>query len=263
MQTKLMAARIGKGVMAINLALCVRVLRRGFRNLPARLSVAFNAIDPLDTAPNRFLKRIPEIELRRLVRSFSPLFVDSRYVCVEGSLPWVDLVTLLTIACDRRPKAVLEIGTFYGHTARLLALNLPDSVVHTIDLPLAFDRKADDVVLPKDDFHLIKGRQVGAAFQGDHSIANIVQHYGDTAIWDFSQVQDASVFFIDGSHTYEYARNDTEKCLAAANGRPCTLLWHDCDGGHRGVIRYLAELACSGYPVRRIAGTNLAVLDQK
>ncbi len=261
MEREKLITRLGKGLMVANLATVVRVLRRGFRNLPARLGTAFNAIDPLDSSPDRFLRRIPQTELQKVVARLSPIVVDERYACIDGSLPWVDLLTLITIARDRRPSVMLEIGTFFGHTARLLALNLPDCVIHTIDLPLTFDQKTDDGELPKDDFHLIKGREVGKAFRGAGSLSNIVQHSGDTATWDFGNAPGATVFFVDGSHTYEYARNDTEKCLAAGKGRPGTIMWHDCDGGHRGVIRYLAELATKGYPVRRIAGTTLAVMD--
>ena len=86
------------------------------------------------------------------------------------------------------------------------------------------------------------------------------QHFGDTASWDFSQA-DATVFFIDGSHTYAYVRNDTEKALAASRGRPATLIWHDCDDTHPEVVGWLLEMIQAGHPVRRIDQSHLAILE--
>ena len=84
----------------------------------------------------------------------------------------------------------------------------------------------------------------------------MTQHFGDTATYDFPV---AEFYFIDGAHTYEYARNDTEKALRSTGAK--TLMWHDSDAGHHGVTRWLAEMIRSGYPVRQIQDTNLAILD--
>jgi hypothetical protein len=261
MKAMKLVTRIGKGIMVANMATLVRVLRRGFSSLEPRLFTAYNAIDPFDSAGDRFLKMIPETTLDRVVRQFSPMVMDSNYACIDGSLPWVDLTALLAIALDRAPRIMLEIGTFFGHTTRLLALNLPKCTIHTVDLPEMFNRRKDPGHLPKDDFHLIERRRVGAAFRADPAMPNIVQHFADTATWDFAAVKEASLFLIDGSHTYDYAKNDTEKCLAQCKGRRVTFLWHDCDAGHRGVIRYLAEMVQKGFPIKHLTSTNLAILD--
>ena len=68
--------------------------------------------------------------------------------------------------------------------------------------------------------------------------------------------------FIDGSHTYEYVKNDTEKCLRIA-GDGATLVWHDCDRTHPGVVRYLCELKDAGHDVVRIRRTPIAVLNYR
>jgi hypothetical protein len=165
------------------------------------------------------------------------------------------------VLVDRAPRCMLEIGTFCGYTTRLLAMNMPTATIHTIDLPEDYDAGSDDVSIPKDDFHLIESRKVGSEYRSDPSITNVVQYFGDSATWDFRKAEDATFYFIDGSHTYEYARGDTEKALAASRGRAATLLWHDCDRGHPGVLSWLNEMLSLGHPVRRIAGTNLAIMD--
>ena len=89
----------------------------------------------------------------------------------------------------------------------------------------------------------------------------MVQHFGDSADWDFGNAEGATFYLIDGAHTYEYVRSDTQKALAAARGREATLLWHDCDQWHPGIARWIGEMATAGHPVKRIAGTHLAVMD--
>jgi hypothetical protein len=199
------------------------------------------------------LNRIKSVTIKEILSSGQIVRVDGSYSYVDGSLPWSDATALLSIAMDRAPKTIVEIGTLHGHTTRLLALNFPTSQIHTIDLPA--DPNLASGTLPKDDFHLIKGRRLGEEFRSDPSINNVTQHLGDTAILPFP---DAELFFIDGSHTYEYVKNDTEKAMVT--GRAKTLIWHDCDSTHPGVTRWLRELAERGLPVRRIVGTSLAVL---
>jgi len=267
MQAKAFLSKMGRGLLAANLAAAVRVLLHGPSTVRHRLNVAYHAIDPFDEAagPCREGKRrvhiAPDIGLDCVIQKFDAMDLGDAYRFVDGALPWFDLVAILAIARDRMPRAVLEIGTYFGYSTRALALHLPQSTVHTVDLPLSFEHQNDDSPIPKDDFHLIRDRRVGEGFRSDPSIRNIVQHFADTATWDFQAAKDATFFFIDGSHTYEYARNDTEKCLALCKDRRATILWHDYNDGHAGVVRYLSELIEVGFPVKHISYTNLAILD--
>ncbi len=206
-------------------------------------------------APPSLIDRIPVLGLHELIQGRPIIRVNGSYNQFDGSLPWCDIVPLLSILVTRSPRSVLEVGTFNGHTTRLIALNLPEATIHTIDLPEVFEGGFE-----KDDYHLISTRKVGIEYLSDPSITNVKQHFGDTASWDFSQAS-ASFFFIDGSHTYAYVRNDTERALASAAGRRATLIWHDCDGGHPDVTRWLAEMIQAGQPVKRIAESNLAILE--
>ena len=71
------------------------------------------------------------------------------------------------------------------------------------------------------------------------------------------EAEHATFFFIDGSHTYDYAKHDSEECyrLCAGHG---VFLWHDCDPMHPGVERLIAEWRSLGRDVRRVAATTLA-----
>ena len=176
----------------------------------------------------------------------------------DGMTPYHDSLALLSILVAENPSEVLEIGTYMGHTARAMAENLETATIHTIDLPADFSgEQAIGEVLPKNDFHLIARRDVGREFKGQPCEIRIVQHLGDTAVMDFSRVGRPTFFFIDGSHTYEYCKNDSEKCLSLCP-KGGTFLWHDCYEGQPGVIKLLSEWRAYGRNISRVQGTGLA-----
>ena len=255
--------------MGLNLALIIRALRFGPRDAWHRGSSAYRRINPLqprdqqadsETIRASYLT-LPKVPLEAVISSRPSIVIEGCYRYIGGGMPLEDMMPLLTILRDRNPGAVLEIGTFNGFTTRFMALNLPASTIHTLDLPEDFDLEAHDGPLPKDDFHLIEKRRVGESYRSDPLVRNVVQHHGDSANWDFSNAPGAEFFLIDGSHTYEYARSDTEKSIAAARGRRSTFVWHDCDLNHPGVVRWLAEMVKGRYPVSQLFGTNLALMD--
>ena len=209
----------------------------------------------LPRAESGDLKHVPTTNLRDLLSARPIIRVDGTYSpsTVSGSLDWNDLAALLSIAIERSPRRLVEIGTLHGNTTRHLALNLPDSCIYTIDLPEDSDPMSTG--MKKDDLHLIRGRRLGEEYRSDPSVRNVTQLLGDTATMDFPE---AELFYIDGSHTYEYVKNDTEKAIR--QGAANTIIWHDCDSTHPGVTRWLREMVDQGFPVRRVAGTILAVL---
>jgi hypothetical protein len=46
-------------------------------------------------------------------------------------------------------QAMAEICTFMGHTTKLLAINLPEAIIHSVDLPLDFAPDHDNVTEKK------------------------------------------------------------------------------------------------------------------
>jgi hypothetical protein len=201
---------------------------------------------------------IPEISLGEILGVRKPVIKLAVARYEDGMLPSDQAMALLAILVAEHPSTVLEIGTFMGHTTRQMAENLPSAIINTVDLPESFG--ADDNVpgeMPKDDFHLIKARRVGQEFRDTPEAARIRQHFGDTATWDFTTAGKPTFFFIDGSHTYEYCKSDSQKAYAACGGKG-VFLWHDCDVVHPGVERFVSEWRVLGRDIRRIAGTPLA-----
>jgi hypothetical protein len=201
---------------------------------------------------------VPEISLSEILGNRQPQIRLSVMRYEDGMLPTDQVMALLSILVAEAPSEVMEIGTFMGHTTRQFAENLEGGTIHTVDLPESFSQEGDsERHIPKDDFHLIARRSVGREYKNRPCASRIRQHFGDTANWDFHQAGRPTFFFIDGSHTYEYCKNDSEKCLELCQGRG-VFLWHDCDDLHPGVLRFVSEWRRQGRDIRRITGTPIA-----
>jgi len=141
------------------------------------------------------------------------------------------------------PGNILEIGTHLGATARALALAFPGRMIHTVDDPRA-------VVQPEQQHEVLPERDIGRLIRG---LPNVRQHRPP---FDYRGT-DIGLAFIDGDHSYEAVKRDTEAALKHAR----TIVWHDVfEWQHPwvGVFKYLSQ---SGLPVTRVEGTWLAYLD--
>jgi hypothetical protein len=244
-----------RALLGVNLASLLALLRSGPRRFVRACSWSWLAVR---NTPSDDLARIPEIKVGEVLGMRRPVIQMHVTQYEDGMLPSHELLAILAILVAESPKEVLEIGTFMGHTTRQMAENLPSGVVHTVDLPEDFAHGSDpDRRLPKDDFHLIQRRTVGREFKGRPCASRIRQHFADSANWDFSEAGQPTFFFIDGSHTYEYCKSDSEKCFGLCGGRG-VFLWHDCDDGHPGVTRFVNEWRAIGRDIARIAGTTIA-----
>lgn len=177
---------------------------------------------------------------------------------IDGALPAHQAIILYSLLVAEQPKVVLEIGTYNGHTTRAMATNLPEAIIHTVDLPPDFAQENDPVKdLQKDDFHLIAKRKVGRDFLDTPQASRIRQHFSDSAVFDFKQAEGATFFFIDGSHTYEYCKSDSEKAFELCGGKGI-FVWHDCNDDHPGVVKFIREWRQKGRDIVRINGTCVA-----
>ena len=250
-----------QALQGLNLAALSRGFQEGPRVLGRASWAAFiaarSAANDEQATVRRQLNQIPTVPLTDLLGERQSKIKLRVMKYEDGMLPYRDALALLSILVAEQPREVLEIGTYMGHTARAMAENLETSLIHTIDLPPEFRAENASDLRPKDDFHLIARRIVGREFKGEPCEKRIVQHLGDSALMDFSQIGQPTFFFIDGSHTYEYCKNDSEKCLAICP-RGGTFFWHDCDENHPGVVRFMLEWRALSRNIVQIEGTNLA-----
>lgn len=248
--------------MGLNLASVIRGWRFGFSAFKDACYASLCVVYPMQNKEKAkqadILKAIPQISLDEILGEKKPEIKLTVQRHEDGMLSVHDAYALLSLLVSENPKVGLEIGTYMGHTTRRMAENLKDSVIHTIDLPLDFSAAQTSSGLPpKDDFHLINRRIVGREFKGQDCEKRIVQHFGDTATMDFQEIGRPTFFFIDGAHTYDYCKQDSEKCLALCPSGG-VFLWHDCDEWHPDVVRFISEWRKAGKNIVRIEGTYLA-----
>ncbi|HUF12205.1 MAG TPA: class I SAM-dependent methyltransferase [Longimicrobiales bacterium] len=176
----------------------------------------------------------------------------------DESPPFViDLLSLILLCRALRPETILEIGTFVGYTALHMALNTPaDTRVFTLDLP---PQNRDTSLRTTGTDQKLIGKDIGrAVFEGRPAGAKVTRLYGDSASFDFSPWHGAvDLFFVDGAHSYDYVRSDTEKALMCM--RPGgVVVWHDYGRIEQdGVTRWLHEFA-RGRDVRAVPNGSIA-----
>lgn len=190
------------------------------------------------------------------VLSYTPLDRGAASLTFDESVHLTTLVTIL------QPKSIFEIGTFRGHTTRTLARNLPaGGRIFTLDLP--HDQYGAGPLSPhSSDLGNVRlspdhKPDIGDLYKKDPEIAaRVTQLLGSSDAFDYSPyLGKIDLFFIDGAHSYDYVKNDTEKALAclAPGG---VVIWHDLKGGFRGMVRFFEEFGANR-ELHHLKGTSL------
>lgn len=190
------------------------------------------------------------------VLSYTPLDRGAASLTFDESVHLTTLVALL------QPKTIFEIGTFRGHTTRTLASNLPEGGrIYTLDLP--HDQYGSGPLRPHSsdlgNVQLSPGHkpEIGDLYKKDPKIsARVAQLLGSSDSFDYTPYHGKiDLFFIDGAHSYDFVKNDTEKALTclSPNG---VILWHDLKGGFRGMVRFFEEFG-AGRELLHFKGTSL------
>jgi predicted O-methyltransferase YrrM len=177
----------------------------------------------------------------------------------EGLRTSVDELAYLALATRAlAPSTVFEIGTFRGRTALNFALNSPPTCrVYTLDLPIDHSGTTG---FNYADSALVHRRELGRDYAGTDVAGKIHQLLGDSREFDFAPFEGkVDLVFIDGGHTYEVARSDTENALRICR-HGGAILWHDFGnyGDYGEIVR--AALDClPGDEIYQIENTQLAL----
>jgi predicted O-methyltransferase YrrM len=177
----------------------------------------------------------------------------------------IETQTLATLTSYFKPNKIFEIGTYSGYSTLHLACNSPeDSTIYTLDLPPAFDLN-NITGCSFDDFkvaELSKKNVNSRIFTQVPALAKkVVELFGDSKTFDFSSYYgNIDLVFIDGCHSHEYVRCDTENAfkMLSKNG---VIIWHDYDYViHRDVFDYLNYLVkTQKQEIYFIKNTRLAI----
>ena len=176
------------------------------------------------------------------------------------AMPENELLILATICRILQPGKIFEFGTFTGASTLAMALNTPEPTrITTLDI--APDSRADHTTgmgnnIPFDF-------EIGEAFIRSGYESRIRQLHGNSMDWEVPNDEKFDLIFIDADHTYEFARNDTQKALQmlAPDG---VILWHDYRWDDdapecAGVTRFLNEFSASREGCFEIMGSRFAI----
>lgn len=199
-------------------------------------------------------RRLPLVTLDRLLQGMPDAEQMSLRVLEtrDHNVSTFELVSLAAIARRLRPQLALEIGTYDGRSTMAIATNTPGKVV-TVNLPPDYMAKHPDqagIIDVQLSQKVVSAERVLAPEKD-----RIEQVFADSTKLDFEPYRGAGLIFIDGGHSYDVVKADTENALRIIDRRDGAIVWHDAV--HYGVGTYLPELA---YPVHQIDGTTLAVL---
>lgn len=241
-----------------------------FCKLVSVLKAGFRSPTMFGCAIRRMLKEVyrHEISHTGLIASV-PLYrivpADTRVSLVnfgirDGNVSVYELLCIGTIVAHCCPQVILEIGTFDGNSTLQMALNAPsDANIYTLDLPSHRQISCSKVLTSVDLRYIRDKDRFQRKYYGVKISNKIIELFGDSATFDFASMTAKSgpieFAFIDGSHSYEYVRNDTEQVLKILAPRG-VVLWHDYDCSWEGVWSYLNELS-RRLPLLHIEGTTL------
>jgi len=152
-----------------------------------------------------------------------------------------DIANLCVLCRALNPKQIFEIGTFHGYTTVQLAINSShDAVIHTLDLGPNADTS---LPITEIDRMVIDLRETSSCLNAHNAATKIRRLFGDSAEFDFSPYhQKIDLFFIDGSHSYQYVKSDTTNALRCCHSGSA-IAWHDYGREQFGVTSFLEELA--------------------
>ncbi len=173
---------------------------------------------------------------------------ELRILCLDrvfGNIQPYELFALLTVVKACGAKTIFEIGTFNGRTTRNFAANVPaGGAVYTLDLQPDVEIEQMRFALDSQETPLVLREAVGSRYQGTPEQSRITQLFGDSGSFDFSPYhQTMDLVFVDGSHSLDYVRSDTENALKMAKPGSGVILWHDYGNEFPDVRQYLDDLA--------------------
>lgn len=214
-----------------------RITKIGFRNpkdLRHILGMANEAAQQIEN-PDSDVRIFPAIHYSSIMADRCR-FSFQMFPGVEASVTLTEAAALAALIKLSNARRVFEFGTYKGVSTTQLALNLPeDGMVYTLDLPedhpvyISYSKLASEsgmkILLPEDQAHKVTFLKA------------------DSADFDTSPYRGTmDLVFVDGYHSYEYVKNDTEKGLEML--RPGGIIaWHDCETGRPEVVRYLKSLS--------------------
>jgi hypothetical protein len=207
------------------------------------LDLEFEAASPFPELPDTF---------------FGPasddfVLLPPAHLLLPGNQSLAGLMSLVALARSVSARRIFEIGTYNGLTATTLAANLPAARIETLDLPPGSPPAL--TIAEADHFHTISFEN--RVYEGTPHEVRIVQHFGDSAEFDFGTLGDPfDLVYVDGAHSRAYVENDTRAAFSIVDSSGI-VVWDDYWRLVPDVASFLHTLPDQG--LYRVAGTRLVV----
>jgi hypothetical protein len=200
------------------------------------------SLDALLTRKLPGLKHLPELNPADCIPDFATTEIVIRQ-CPVGtwSTPLIDVVVLLKCALGFHSRRILEIGSYLGHTARMLAENTG----------------AETRITTLDEYP-----EHGAAYRGTPLEQKIDRRIGKISLEPFQPDEKYDLIFVDADHRFESVVNDTQVAMSLL-AKDGVIVWHDYQHtthfhGLNGVPEAL-KIFSKFIPIIALKGTYLAM----
>jgi predicted O-methyltransferase YrrM len=131
-----------------------------------------------------------------------------------------DISALLFLMQKTCKKDFFEIGTWYGKTTYEIASKFPDKTIYTMDYmedDLILSEHENKTRAPKEDLCIYA-----------EELANVIFMYANSHIYHFDKIKNVDFIFIDGDHSFNGVKIDTEKSMDYLEKNDGgTIAWHD------------------------------------
>lgn len=185
----------------------------------------------------------------------SPVLAPPPVLFETGNQGFEGLAFLVSLGRAIGASTIFEIGTYNGLTSWCLSSNLPEAVVHTLDLPAEKEPKLPLDLGAGDLRHRVRFKR--AIYETLPGADHVVQHWDDSATFDFSPWQHkCDLVYVDGAHSKAYVGSDTDNAIAMLSDVGA-IVWDDYwwrIDGVREVLEHRTDLQ-----LFRVPGTRLVV----
>ena len=198
--------------------------------------------------------------------SYPPEAKELPLVCPDSEAGWMmcgrwEIQWLLWKAAQTTGN-ILEVGVNLGVTTREFSHAFPSRHIFAVDW-----------INPAGPVHLLEWQRGDSLQQQEkigycaRALPNVVLLLQDSTTFDYTG-RDIGFVFIDGNHSFNGVKADTELALASfeRTRRPMTIAWHDYCATQTEPHLYHRDdvggyLDDSDLPIRWVEGTILAYLD--
>lgn len=158
-------------------------------------------------------KQLLAIQLTDIIPNFNETLNTWSFLG-GGSMP-TDIMLLKSLASKIKDCSYFEIGTWRG-----------ESVINVAEVA----KECYTLNLPKEEILNLGLSEKYANLHGFFSkeVENITHLFGDSTSFNFEELQKKfDLVFIDGNHTYEYVKKDTESVFKHLLHKNSIVVWHD------------------------------------